>query len=445
MNATAEKDVHVAAFRRFGSELAGSGPSWLESLRKDGMARFAALGFPTTRDEEWRFTSVDPIARTPFRPAKPPAGGIGSAAVDRLVPVLPHEHRLVFVNGSFVKELSSSRSLPGGARAMSLAAALAEEPDHVRAVLARQARYEDRAFTALNTAFIRDGAYVRIPDSVIVPEPIHIVFISMPGAQPEASHPRNVILAGRSSQALVVESYVSAGAGTTFTNAVTEVRCGENAVLDHTKVEREASGSFHIATTAALVERSGNYASRSFSLGGSIVRNDIDAVLDGEGIECHLDGLYLGKGEKLVDNHTRIEHAKPHCDSREVYKGILADSARAVFNGKIHVRQDAQKTDAKQQNKNLLLSGDCVVDTKPELEIFADDVKCTHGATVGQLDDVAMFYLRSRGLDVDSARTILIHAFASDVISRVKVEALRAWIDGAVVEILSGLNKKGAP
>ena len=445
MNATAEKNIHVAAFQRFESELAGSGPSWLEPLRKHGMARFSALGFPTTRDEEWKFTSVDPIARTPFRPARAPAGGLGPAAVDRLIPALPDAHRLVFVNGSFAKELSSSKALPGGARAMSLAAALAEEPDLVRAVLARRARHEDRAFTALNTAFIRDGAYVRIPDGAILPEPIHIVFISLPGAEPEASHPRNVILAGRSSQASVIETYVSGGRGITFTNVVTEVHCGENAVLDHTKVEREAPGSFHIATTAALVERSGNYVFRNFSLGGSIVRNDIDVVLDGEGIECHLDGLYLGTGDKLVDNHTRIEHAKPHCDSREVYKGILGDSARAVFNGKIHVRQDAQKTDAKQQNKNLLLSGDAVVDTKPELEIFADDVKCTHGATVGQLDDLAMFYLRSRGLDIDSARNILIHAFASDVISRVKVEPLRAWIDAALVETLSGLNGKREP
>jgi Fe-S cluster assembly protein SufD len=443
MNATAEKDVHVAAFERLERELARSGPAWLEPIRKSGMARFAALGFPTTRDEDWRFTNVEPIARTPFGPSRAPAGGLHPAAIERLIPAVPGAFRIVFVNGAFSRDLSSPGSLPRGARAASLAAVLAEEPESVRGVLASRARYEDRAFTALNTAFIRDGAYVHIPEGAILAQPVHIVFISAAGEEPEASHPRTLIIAGRSSQGSVVESYVSAGRGTCFTNAVTEVHLGENAVLEHVKVERESPDAFHVATIAALIERSGNYASRSFSLGGAIVRNDIDLVLDGEGIECHLDGLYLGTGSKLVDNHTRIEHAKPHCDSREVYKGILAGSARAVFNGKIHVRQDAQKTDAKQQNKNLLLSGDAVVDTKPELEIFADDVKCTHGATVGQLDDLAMFYLRSRGLDAASARNLLIHAFASDVIARVKSEPLRGWLDAALVEVLSGLGRDG--
>ncbi len=275
-----------------------------------------------------------------------------------------------------------------------------------------------------------DGAYLYIPEGAVIETPIEILFISAGDASSVAmSQARTLIVAGERSQVRVVETYAALRGGTYFTNAVTEVFAGENAVVDHYKVQQEGLEAFHVATMQINAQRSANVSTHSFSLGGKLVRNDVNAVLDGEGAEVTLNGLYLADGDRLVDNHTVIDHAKAHCPSHEIYKGIIGGKARAIFNGKIIVRQDAQKTDAKQTNRALLLSDSASINTKPQLEIFADDVKCTHGATIGQLDEEAIFYLRARGLTHFEARDLLIHAFAGEVIDRVKIEDLRRGLE----------------
>ena len=272
---------------------------------------------------------------------------------------------------------------------------------------------------------MEDGAFVYIPKAKVLEEPIHLLFVSTARGKPTVSYPRNLIIVGYSSQATIVESYVGLENDLYFTNVVTEIVGGENALIAHYKLQWESKEAFHIATVEAHLDRSSNFSSHSIDLGGALVRNDVNAVLDGEGIDCTLDGLYIVTGQQHVDNHTRIDHVKPHCISRELYKGVLDGKARGVFNGKIYVHKLAQKTDAKQTNKNLLLSEDAVIDTKPQLEIFADDVKCTHGSTVGQLDQDAIFYLRSRGLGREAARGLLTYAFAGEMISRIRVEPIR--------------------
>ncbi|CAN5836051.1 Fe-S cluster assembly protein SufD [soil metagenome] len=408
-----------------------AGPRWLQALRERGTARFSALGFPTVRDEEWRFTNVSPISNGDFRPASP-----SPVTLDRLAQFIYGDaaHRLVVVNGRFSPELSRLDGLPQTVRAGSLAGVLhggqQEDSDLAQEHLGALADVDDRAFAALNTAHLDDGAYVFIADGAVVEDPLQILFVSSPDAGSEAtvSHPRLLVVAGENSQARMVETYVGTG-GSYFTNGVTEVVVGEGAVLDHYKVQQESLAAFHIASMHVRAARSSTFSSHSFSLGGKLVRNDAIATLDGQGAEVTLNGLYLADGERLVDNHTTIDHAQPHCPSHEIYKGILGGTARAVFNGKIIVRQDAQKTDAKQTNRALLLTDGALINTKPQLEIFADDVKCTHGAAIGQLDEDALFYLRARGLTQAEARDMLIHAFAGEIIHRVKVEPLRLAIE----------------
>ena len=401
------------------------GPRWLQDLRDRGATRFAALGFPTVRDEEWRFTPVSPIANSEF-----------VAATDAPAVSEPHlsgviygdaVNRIVVLNGRFQAQLSRMSALPNGVRVGSLAAAVTEQADVVPRYLGQLADFGTKAFTALNTALAVDGLYVHIPDGVVVDEPLHLLFVTTPtgAAQPIMSNARVLIVAGDRSQVRIVENYVAPGGGTYFTNAVTEVFAGEGAIVDHYKVQQESTDAFHIASMHVHAGRNANFSSHSFSLGGKIVRNDVTALLDGEGAECTLNGLYLADGDRLVDNHTTIDHAKAHCPSHEIYKGILGGKARAVFNGKIVVRQDAQKTDAKQTNRALLLTDDASINTKPQLEIFADDVKCTHGAAIGQLDEDAMFYLRARGIGLLEARNLLIHAFAGEVLDGITLAAVR--------------------
>jgi Fe-S cluster assembly protein SufD len=373
------------------------------------------------------------------------------------------------VNGRYSPALSSFGSLPDGVKAGSLATALNADPAAVEPHLARHAGYHDHPFVALNTAFIQDGAFVSIPKGRVVERPIHLLFVSTTsfggahdrpasilrqdsgqaqlsaGFDPSTrlraglaqdrrgkaivSHPRNLILAGDDSQAMIIESYVGLNNALYFTNVVTEIVAGDNAVVAHYKLQRESEEAFHISTVQVSLSHNSNFSSHSIDLGGALVRNDVNAVLDGQGIECVLDGLYMVAGRQHVDNHTRIDHVKPHCSSRELYKGVLGGRSRGVFNGKIYVHKDAQKTDAKQTNKNLLLSEDAVINTKPQLEIYADDVKCTHGTTIGQLDQEAIFYLRSRGIDLEAARGLLTYAFASEMIGRIKVEPVRAQLE----------------
>jgi Fe-S cluster assembly protein SufD len=406
------------------------GPRWLQDLRDRAAARFAALGFPTVRDEDWRFTNVAPIAAAEF---KPTGGDAAHATEAELAGYLYSDaaHRIVVVNGRFVAELSRTMNLPAGLRVGSLAAAVSEQADVVQRYLGQLAEFGTRAFTALNTALSSDGAFVYIPEDVILEQPLHLLFVTTASESsgPIMTNPRALVVTGARSQSRIVETYVGPRSTTYFTNAVTEVFAGEDSVVDHYKVQQESLEAFHIASMHLHATRSSNVSSHSFSLGGRLVRNDVFAVLDGEGAECTLNGLYLADGERLVDNHTSIDHARAHCPSHEIYKGILGGKARAVFNGKIIVRPDAQKTDAKQTNRALLLSDDASINTKPQLEIFADDVKCTHGAAIGQLDDDAIFYLRARGLTYFEARDMLIHAFAGDILNRVKVDPLRMALE----------------
>jgi Fe-S cluster assembly protein SufD len=434
-------DRYLAEFEQFAQAQGSAPPSWLRALRTGAIERFGKTGFPTTRDEEWRFTGVGPIAETSFTRAQ---DGFARAAAARSRSEITHVDltrqsaaELVFVNGRLAPSLSRVDPLAGGVQVRDLKSMLASDPAALEPFLSRSAEYQDQAFAALNTAFLDDGAVVWIPANAVLEEPLHLVFMSSPDGSPTVSYPRVLIVAEENAQARVVETYAGPHGQVYFTNGVSDVFMGPAAVLDHYKVQQESAASFHVARIQARLKRGSRFSSHSLSFGGAIVRNDVMAVMEDEGADCTLNGLYLADGHRLVDNHTTIDHARAHCTSHEIYKGILADRARAVFNGKIVVRPDAQKTDAKQTNKALLLSDDALINSKPQLEIFANDVKCTHGAAVGQLDDDAIFYLRARGIALDEARTMLIHAFASDILSRVRIDALRAQLEGELARRLT--------
>jgi Fe-S cluster assembly protein SufD len=429
-----EKNTYLANFSRFEREAGAGGPPGLHRLRKAALKRFTELGFPTLRNEDWRFTNVAALAQIPFKLAsRPHEHGLMVEQLERAGLPAGNYPRLVFVNGWYAPELSARGTLPEGVTVGSLAQALETHPEWVEPHLARYARHQDLAFTALNTAFIRDGAFVRVPKGTVVEEPVYLLFVTTTAGEASVAHPRNLILAGESSQLTLVEAYLGLEDEVYFTNAVTELAVGENAVLDHYKLQRESEEAFHIANTQIYQARSSVLCSHYMGFGGALVRNEVRALLDAPGCECTLNGLYLAAGRQHMDNHTVIDHARPHCASHELYKGILDGKAHGVFNGKIFVRQDAQKTDAKQTNQTLLLSDDATINTKPQLEIYADDVKCTHGATVGNLNADQLFYLRSRGLDVEAARALLIFAFANDIVGRVRVEALRERLERKLV------------
>ena len=417
-------------FEEFEQGLNGESASGLHKLRRDAIDRVASLGFPTNRHEEWRYTNISPILKANFKPILSVHSAVVTKAdVERFA--FGTRHRLVFVNGFFSKELSTDDALPHGAFCGSLANALRSNHTVAHQHLGRYAKYDDNSFSALNTAFLRDGAFIFIPDGAVIEDSIHLLFIAA-GSEPALISPRNLIVIGKNSQLSIVESYVAVTRETYFTNVVTEIVAGDHSILEHDKLQDEAREAFHIASIHAYQGAQTNFTSNSIALGGSIVRNNVTAILDAEGSETTLNGLSLATGTQLIDNHTTIDHAKAHCASRELYKSILDGKSRGVFNGKIFVRKDAQKTDAKQTNKTLLLSDNATIDTKPQLEIFADDVKCTHGATVGQLESEQVFYLRSRGIDEITARDILTFAFASDVVNRVHVEPLRDQLESLV-------------
>ena len=353
---------------------------WVQELREVAFQRFAELGFPTTRDEEWRFTNVAPIAR-------------GTWAVGQ------------------------ADGLPS---------------DETQAHLAQHARFDRNAFVALNTAFLGDVVFHRVPRGTVVEAPIQITHRAGQGMDlPHVRHPRTLILVGADAHCTIIETYE--GTGAYFTNAVTEIVAGDGAVIDHYKVQRESPEAFHVATMQVALGRSVNFSSHSIALGGALVRNDANATLS-QGAEATLNGLYIVNGRQHVDNHTEIDHAQPHGTSHELYKGILDGKASAVFNGRIIVRKDVQKTDSKQTNKNLVLSDEAVINTKPELQIFADDVRCTHGATIGQLDAESLFYLQSRGIGKSQARDLLTYAFAQDILDRVKVAELKSYLETVLFE-----------
>ena len=408
------------AFRReaaFGA--AGLGPA-----REAAFSRFQAQGFPTTRNEEWKHTNIQPIADVTFGRAADSTLSREVAEPFLFAAEIPH--RVVLVNGRWSKELSSIASLPDGITVRSLRdtlAAPAATPRNAPEWLAKASA--GMPLVDLNTAFVEDGVVIDIAPKTVVSEPVHIVCLSTAAAKPVMVSPRIQIRAGAQSQAFFVESYGSLAGESVFTNAITIVDVAPDAMIDHVKLQREAASTFHLAAMFARVDRAATFRSHAVTLGGRISRNDLVSTLAGEGAECTLDGLYVAGGDSLVDTHTTIDHAMPHCPSHELYKGILADKARAVFNGKIIVRQDAQKTNAKQTNKALLLSDHAQINTKPQLEIFADDVKCTHGAAIGQLDEDAMFYMQARGISARDARNLLIHAFAGEVLDGVREDVVR--------------------
>jgi Fe-S cluster assembly protein SufD len=412
-------------------------PAWLRTLRQSAVGVFRRTGFPTTRDEEWRFTNVAPIADTPFVPA-PPVAVSSPDAEQFLIPGL-NGPVLVFVNGRFAPGLSRPGPTSAGVTISSLADATIGRQAAIEPYLGRYATIDDRPFTALNTASFEDGALIAVADGSIVEPPIQVLFLSTRTPAPAVSHPRVLAVLGRNSQVRVVEIFAGLGPTLGLTNAVAEFVVGDGAGLDHCRLQRESDSAFHIGHTQFHLGRASRLSSHAVTLGGLIARTDAVAVLADEGADCTLNGVYLAGGVQLVDNHTEIDHATPHGTSRELYKGILNGRARGVFNGRVRVRPDAQQTDAKQTNKTLLLSDDAQVNTKPQLEIFANDVKCTHGATVGQLSADALFFLRARGIGLDQARGMLVRAFATDVTSRIGLEPLRAEIDRLLAARLPGV------
>jgi Fe-S cluster assembly protein SufD len=429
VSTTEERGLYQSQFENLGKSLRTE-PRWLAEIRKAAMDRFLTLGFPTTKDEEWRFTSVTPISRIPFKLAD----GLDKGHAPKQVPQeltfgFRHSQIIVFVNGRFAPKLSTLKSSGTGVQVETLESCFRSDPKLLSVHLSHYAGYDEHAFVALNTAFFRDGIVVRIPKDVVVEKPVHLMYLSTQPEEPVVSYLRTLILAESNSQAKILESYAGLSAGLYMTNAVTEIVLGENAVLDHYKLQRESAEAFHVASLCVNQSRDSNFFTHSISLGGLLVRNDVNVVLGGDGGEAVLDGLYIARGQQHVDNHTRIDHASPHCTSRELYKGILDEKARGVFNGRILVRQGAQKTDSKQTNKNLLLSEDALANANPQLEIYADDVKCTHGVTIGQLSAEALFYLRSRGISLETARQVLTYAFASEITSRIKVSEVQAELE----------------
>jgi Fe-S cluster assembly protein SufD len=413
-------DTLTTAFEAFRRETA-FGAGSLGATRTAAFSRFAATGFPTTRDEEWRFTNVQPIAKTEF--ARPSAAEVSLGAAEPFLLAAEMPHRVVLVNGRWSQALSSIDALPAGVSVRGLRDVLDSPAPGLRLSLSDTPA--QTPFVDLNTAFFEDGVIVDVAPKTVLADPLHIVCLTSPGTQPAMVCPRILVVAGELSQIFIVESYGGVADGVTLTNAVTQVDVAPGAMVDHVKFQREQASTFHMAATFAHVERAGRFTSHAVTLGGKIARNDIVSTLAGDGAECTLDGLYVADGDTMVDTHTTIDHAMPNCPSHELYKGILAGRSRAVFNGKIIVRQDAQKTNAKQTNKALLLTDEAQVNTKPQLEIFADDVKCTHGAAIGQLDEDALFYMQARGIAAADARNLMIHAFAGEVLDGVKEDIVR--------------------
>lgn len=427
-----EKDdwlsTYQAEFLRRERAWSSGGQAWLLPARKAAIARLGEIGLPTTDDEEWRFTSVAPLTRTHFRLSKGDAQGVSA---DQLRPWLLDDVgcRLVFINGRYAPELSDTARHPAGVQVGSLALAIERESLLVRMHLARHADFHHHAFVALNTAFLDDGAYIHIAGRRVMDAPIQLLFFSTGGQQARVTHPRCLVLADAGSQATIIETHAGIDGGVYLTNCVTEIVADDNAVIDHYRHQHEGDCAYHLGMLKIEQARGSQVRSHTIALGGTLTRNDVEVELDGEGADCTLGGLSVLSGRQHVDNHLRVEHARPSCTSRELYKNVLSDQARAVFTGRIVVRRNAQKTDAKQTNMNLLLSDQARVNSRPQLEILADDVKCTHGATIGQLDRNAIFYLRARGIGQQDARAMLIQAFAGEIINKIRSSALRSAIE----------------
>jgi Fe-S cluster assembly protein SufD len=401
-------------------------PAWVRERREQASRRFAEVGFPNTRQEDWRFTNVAPIADARFAPAN---GAFAQAASLIAGVKVPGALTLAIVNGRFAAGLSDLSAMPKGVRIAGLRDGARDGTDGLEQHLAKVFSVDTHPFAALNTAHLDDGVAIFVTSGAAIETPIHIVTVTGGDGKPVTAHPRVLVVAGANSQARIAQTFIGAADSVYFNNAVAEVVVGEGAIVEFYTDQRESLQAYHIANIQAHVAAKGVFASHAFSIGARIQRHDIGIGLKGEGADCTMNGVYLADGERLLDTHTSLDHAMPHCTSHEVYKGILAGKAKAVFNGRIIVRIDAQKTDAKQTNRALLLSDDATINSNPQLEIFADDVKCTHGAAVGQLDEEAMFYLQARGLTRAEARDMLLHAFAGEVLEGLKIPALREQIE----------------
>lgn len=460
--ASVEQQGYLEDFEKLAARASRNGGTWVGALRGRAMDRFRSLGFPTTRDEEWKYTSLEALRRACLRtldaPAPISAGGrdpFDTGGWERYELAFPWtgkrghspgaddaRNRATAAGTANVPVKGSGRNTPDGHDEDIFIGCLADAVERrlpwVEAHLGRHADYDGHALRALNTAFVEDGGAVSLGRGRTLDRPVHLVYLAEPGQAPNRIvHPRTLVVVGAGSRLVLVESYAGSGDALYCTNAVTEIVLEEDAELDHYRLVREGNGTFHIGTVQVRQARNSRYRSHSVTTGGAMTRVELNALLDGEGADCLLQGLYVAGGSRHVDSRTAIEHAKPHGTSRELYKGVLNDRARAVFNGKIVVRQEAQKTDARQSNRNLMLSRDAEIDSKPQLEILADDVRCAHGTTIGQLEDDEMFYLRSRGLDEAVARKLLVRGFASEILDGVAIEPLR---DGLTSRVLSELG-----
>jgi len=429
--AAEKKSSPLIHFTRLEKELnVNSSPAWLEEVRAGAMARFAAVGFPAQKSEAWRHTNIGAIVRTEWELAG--AGEIAGVAalVEKFTFGDDAAVELVFVNGHYHGELSRTGKLPRGTKVGSLAEALAGgDADVVRRHLGKQASIEANPFVALNTGLIADGAFVHLPAGTTIDRPIHLLVISTGGPKPAASHPRVLVVAEERVNATVVESYVGAEGQLYFTNAVTEIVCGAESHIDHCRLQQESTSAYHVSTMQVDLERSATFVSHACTIGGRLTRNDLNCVMNGEHAYATLNGLVMIGGEQHCDNHTLLRHERANCPSHELYKHVLDGKATAVFKGQIFVQRDAQKTDSKQTSKTLLLSDDAYMNSQPALEIYADDVKCTHGSTTGPVDEDMVFYLRTRGVGLEAARHLLTYAFAADVTRRIKVEPVRRRIE----------------
>lgn len=430
---------YAEAFAAFENNAAGNKLPWLRQLRARAFEYFSEAGFPTTRIEDWRFTNVSAISQTPFESAvhdQPlPPGQLES------LPVPDTACQLVFINGRFAPRLSSPASLPDGITVSNLADRLLLDPTRIEAHLGRYLNIRRDAFCALNTAFFEDGAYVHIAKGRRLEQPIYLQFVSTGAERPTINHPRNLIVVEPSSQVTVIEDYASIDGAETLCNSASELFVGEDAVVSHYRIERERSRAFSMSTLRIQQARNAVVSTHSVLLGGRLVRNNVHPALVGPGAECLINGLFVGGAQQHLDNYMLVDHAAPHCSSRQFYNGILADRAHGVFHGRIIVHKDANQTDAKQTNRNLLLSDDAQIDTKPQLEIHADDVKCTHGATIGQINEDALFYLRSRGIDELAAREVLLLAFAGECLDRMRERPIRRAIEVLVQGHVAAVHK----
>jgi len=414
-------------------------PEWLAEIRRDAAGSFLELGVPTIRHEEWRWTNLKPLWAHAWTPAQP-----ASVTEADLAPYLIPEAdscRLVFVNGYFNAELSRVPALPKGVAIGPLSRML-EGDEGLSSKLARLADHHAQPFVALNTALFNDGAYVRAGRDAVIGFPVHVLHVSVGGPDPVLIAPRVLVLAGDNAEIELIESFVGLAGiedGPRFSTAVAEVVLQQGARVRHAKVLRETEAGYHIGWTEARVDRDADYRNDSVALDAALSRNNLNVMLIGEGSHADLKGLILGRGTEHFDNHLLVEHVRPHCTSNQLYRSVVDDKSRSVFSGKVVVRPGAAGTDAQQQNNNLLLSDDAKVDTKPQLEIYCDDVKCSHGATSGQLDAGALFFLRSRGLSLHQARSVLTYAFAREVIDALEIDPVREALEGQMQQRFQGL------